>query len=192
MNLGFTKIFPKTKGNLAGKPTLFVERVWAGFSEKELDFYFKNRFTISFHDRELMSLLFANHDYKLDWDRYDQLKASDTRKKHTVRIDHTKRWKAGNKIHFVINSRSSKHLQFAPIIEVISVQRIFMTYAYNKLIEISVGGTELFEHHSRIEFAINDGFDSWDDFFEYFYPDIMNNSTKQFSGVVIHWTNLKY
>ena len=47
---------------------------------------------------------------------------------HTIREDKTNRWKAGNLIHFVINNRTKKRYQFAPIIKCVSIQILFFEY----------------------------------------------------------------
>jgi len=67
-----------------------------------------------------------------------------------------------------------------------------MTYAFNDVIQISINGRELFGYNERLEFAINDGFDSWEDFFNYFYPKIKASPQGIYKPKLIHWTDKKY
>lgn len=113
-------------------------------------------------------------------------------KLHTIRDDKTNRWKVGNKIDFYINVRQKNMFRFAPVLPVVSVQEVFMTYAFNDVIQISIDGKELFSYTERLEFAINDGFDNWEDFFNFFYPRIKESKEHFYKGKLIHWTNLKY
>ena len=82
--------------------------------------------------------------------------------------------------------------RFAPQFSVVSVQEIFMTYYHSDVIKISINGRELFGHPERLELALNDGFDTWEDFFNYFYPIIQKSKDKCFTGKIIHWTDFKY
>lgn len=101
-------------------------------------------------------------------------------KDHTIRMDKSNRWKADNDIHFVVNNRTKNYFRFAPIIKCKSVQKI----------EINAKAWSVKIDHHRIlpgtlhRLAINDGFDSVESFFDYF--------NKDFTGNIIHWTNLKY
>lgn len=110
---------------------------------------------------------------------------------HTIREDLKDIWKAGKKIHPVIHNRTRGRFQFAPEFVCKATQRIFMTYTYGEIIQISIAGREL-TTEQREEFAINDGFENWKDFFEYFYPIIMKSSEQEFTGKVIHFTDFKY
>lgn len=108
-------------------------------------------------------------------------------KHHTIRHDAKNRWKAGNLIHFVINNRTPQRFQFSPVVEVKSVQEIFIKYEFpnNKDFKPNVFiDNQLLDIKQVYELAINDGFDSVDDFFSWFKDD--------FTGKIIHWTNLKY
>jgi len=106
-------------------------------------------------------------------------------KLHTIREDKKNLWKAGNDIHFVINNRTPQRFQFAPVVKCVSTQRIEILHGLksDKQAFVAVDGKTL--HISDIKrLAINDGFDSVDDFFAWFKED--------FKGKIIHWTNLKY
>lgn len=112
-------------------------------------------------------------------------------KKHTLREDVKRRWRKGRKIHFATGVRTKAYNQFFES-ECTGVQSVFMTYAYNDLIEITVNGKELFGFHERLQFAQNDGFDTWEDFFNWFYPLIQKSPDECLSLRLIHWTDLRY
>lgn len=110
---------------------------------------------------------------------------------HTIREDKNRRWRAGAKIHFATGVRTKKYNQFKEGI-CTGCQHVFMTYAFNDVIQISIDGRELFGFNERLEFAKNDGFNSWEEFFDWFYPIIQAHPDKHFSGRVIHWTDFRY
>jgi uncharacterized protein YqfB (UPF0267 family) len=110
---------------------------------------------------------------------------------HTLREDVNNRWKRGNKIHFATGVRTKDYHQFKEG-EVVSTQRVFMTYAYGCDLEISIDGKELNSFREKEILALNDGFDSWMEFFEWFYAAIKADPDEQFSGKIIHWTDLRY
>lgn len=165
------------KQEINGKPTMFIEKIWQSLLRDNVEMNI-NEFEVTF--KKCLPLI-----GKMKVGEYYQ-------KKHTIRKDTKRRWKEGMDIHMVINNRTKDRFQFAPVLKVKSIQRVFMTYAYNDLIQISVDGTELFGHDQRLIFAKNDGFDTWEDFFNWFYPIIMNDPKEQFSGILIHWTDLEY
>ncbi len=159
MTLSFTQ-------EINGNPTYFVEKIWTGlinalgWSEPE--------YIDGFED--------LNHD--LGKKVYEP-------KLHTIRRDSKDRWKVGNKIHFVINNRTPQRLQFAPVVEVKSIQKIEIKHSvkgFDKMVEIIIDGKKISTGETGI-LAKNDGFDSLQDFFNYF--------DKDFTGKIIHWTNLK-
>ncbi len=118
-------------------------------------------------------------------------KILDGTKIHTIREDPNNRWQAGKLIHMATGIRSTKFNCFKET-TCISTQRIFMTYAWGDIIEITVGDKYLFGGYEREKFAINDGFEKWDDFFEWFYPLIKSNPEQCYSGKLIHWTDFRY
>ena len=158
---------------LNGKPTYFVEKILKCFDEREA----------TESDKEMLRE--AIEKGYLDVWKYDDV----TPKLHTIRKDDKQRWKRGTKIDFFINCRQKDMFRFAPQLPVISTQRVFMTYAYNDIIEISVNGNYI---NDRKQFAINDGFDTYEDFFNYFYSIIKKSEHEAFSGKIIHWTDLRY
>jgi len=157
------------------KPTYFVEKIWEtilqkGIQIKMIDF-------IEFGRKVLpKNYIVGTHKPKL----------------HTIREDKADRWQPGTKIDFFINCRQKNMFRFAPVLPVVSTQEVFMTYAWNDVIEISIDGRELFGYIERLEFAKNDGFDNWEDFFNYFYPRIKADPKEHFKGKIIHWTDLRY
>lgn len=158
---------------IKGKPTHFVERIHSGLIAN--------------------GLMDGEDENCLTHEEYDMNAFSEKHKKiHTIREDKAKRWKPGTKIDFFINARQKNMFRFAPVLPVISVQKVFMTYAYGDLIQISIDDRELIGYNERLQFALNDGFDSWEDFLDYFYPKIQESKEKFFKGKLIHWTNLSY
>ena len=113
-------------------------------------------------------------------------------KLHTLRDDINDRWHRGIMIDFFINVRQKNMFRFAPKVPVISTQQVYMTYAWGNIIEISIGSKQLVSHYEREQFAINDGFDNWDDFFNYFYPKIKAAPGELYKPKLIHWTDLRY
>jgi hypothetical protein len=103
-------------------------------------------------------------------------------KLHTIR-DGVGRWRSGIDIHMVINNRTKNRFQFAPTIKCKSVQKIEIKWT-DSWPYVKIDGKGLMYDHDYKILAINDGFDSVDDFFAYF--------NKDFTGTLIHWTDLKY
>lgn len=109
---------------------------------------------------------------------------------HTIREDSTDRWKAGNSIQCATGVRSKNYNCFFES-ECVSTQEIFMTYAHNDILEISIDGRYLY-WEDRNKLALNDGFEDWQDFFNWFHPIIMESKSKSFVGKIIHWTDFRY
>ena len=151
------------------KPTYFVEKIHSGLVQNNL-----------MGDFELQD---SPHEFNLD------VLATCEPKLHTIRDDVNDRWHKGVMIDFYINCRQKNMFQFAPRLPVVSTQEVFMTYAFNGVIEISVDDVYL---NDTLTFAQNDGFDTWEDFFNYFYPKIKANPDLFYKGKIIHWTDLKY
>jgi len=148
------------------KPTYFVEKIWQSFPEEK---------TADIFSYYLDGMDLVDYNFSCD--------AIDIRSKiHTIREDKSKRWKVGNKIHFVINNRTKKRLQFAPVVNVKSIQQIFIT-PNSEIFRVNVDGKWL--EDSEIEkLALNDGFNNVEDFFDWFSED--------FVGKIIHWTDSRY
>lgn len=170
----------KTKHN--GQPTHFVKKIWDGY-----DFHKHPDFNI-FYD--------ACEKYGFDFSKGYHPKP------HTIREDKNNRWKPGVMIDFFINRARKNMFRFAPRIPVISTQKIKIEYdksdPVKELAKVSVyiddklfyyesdtripASFELYE--KMLMFARNDGFNNIVEFFSWFNED--------FSGKIIHWTDLKY
>lgn len=171
-------------GEWAGQPNKFIEKIWSGLENVDM-----------FGSPELSNYAYA-YRFKLgrfpDWylhGRKNEFKP----KLHTVRAG--TRWKSGMDIHFAINPRSKNYFQFAPVIPCVSVQEIEIiemvmtssSHCYQtqdgRVWVIVVDGVHL--KRTQIEqLAINDGFDSVEQFFSWF--------NKDFKGQMIHWSDLRY
>ena len=113
-----------------------------------------------------------------------------TPKIHTIREDKKNRWKVGTKIHFFINCRQKNMFRFAPVLPVVDIQRVFMTYLphLGNGFELSIDGKQLMPYEIE-QLAVNDGFDSVEEFENYFISVMKDD---EFSGKLIHWTDFKY
>ena len=100
-------------------------------------------------------------------------------KLHTIRGDSHNRWKIGMRMHMATGVRTKKYNQFNEEI-CKSVQKIKI-YSYPEIIIID--GRKL-SYPEISDLSKNDGFESIDEFWSWFYPD--------FEGKIIHWTELKY
>lgn len=168
MTLSFSTEWPDRMGKLAGKPNYFVWKILDGLSvqdiitEEELSPYFDSIVA--------KEPVWPNNIAKL----------------HTIRKDQHNRWKSGRDIHMVINSRTKDRFQFAPVVKCVSVQTIEIVHRHIKhgrAINVYVDG-QIISGETLERIALNDGFDTVDDFLLYF--------NENFTGKLIHWTDLKY
>ena len=157
-----------------GKETFFVEKIQVALRLP----FFKD--SVGFHEGYVP----PNFNF--------YVKSKCKPKLHTLRDDINDRWHRGIMIDFFINVRQKNMFRFAPKVPVISTQQVYMTYAWGNIIEISIGSKQLVSHYEREQFAINDGFDNWDDFFNYFYPKIKAAPGELYKPKLIHWTDLRY
>lgn len=175
------------------KPTYFPERILSGmlkqFESGNQAFKEVADYIYNYGD-------FANyHSVDCILKSVDEAKS----KLHTIRHDEKNRWKPGTKIDFFINVRQPNMYRFAPVLPVVSTQKIEIEYTFNlskdKITQI--GQREDFHypvvyidgkwHNSDYQLqqlAQNDGFNTVEDFFEYFNDD--------YEGKIIHWTDLRY
>lgn len=169
---------------LNGKPTYFVERIHKGIREGL-------KTAITFKTKNFSYQFYMDCEPKL----------------HTIREDLKDRWKPGTKIDFFINCRQKDMFRFAPVIPLVSTQKIEFIWkdntknltclgmSYDKTCTIMIDnrffGDVLLHKGSIVSasdnlpaFAQNDGFDTLQDLLGYF--------NKNFTGKIIHWTNFKY
>lgn len=183
MILGFTT-------QLNGEPTCFPEKILAGLlMEAEAANNVLFEADIQKHISEYAKFLNIEYDQLLD---NIEIEMQGNPKYTTIRDDAKGRWEKSKMIDFYINVRKSNMFNFAPRIAVKRVQEVFMSYAFNDVIQISVDGKELFSFQEREQFAKNDGFDTWEAFFDFFYPKIQASEDKFYKGKLIQWTDLKY
>ena len=179
MNLAFSTTFPKGLGHLSGENTNFVEKIWKGLLMNNL----------IKRPLDTIALYKGNPIYEINGSYTGKQKI------HTIRKDKFDNWQIGKKIHFCINMRTKNHWQFAPILPVQNTQTIKITYS-GKAINVYVDGKHFYyrsaagqewsdeARNNMLRLAMNDGFDSIDDFFLWFNED--------YNGKIIHWTNMKY
>lgn len=159
---------------LNGKPTYFVEKILIGI-DKHLGVYHTELFLKSFQEK-FESKPPVNYNGKL----------------HTIREDKNNRWKLGTKIHFFINCRKKNMFRFAPVLPVVSVQKVEIKWiGFSDSIRpwVRIDGKNIYtidqiDSDKMLQLAQNDGFDTVKDFFAYFNED--------FTGKIIHWTDLRY
>lgn len=172
--------------HINGKETFFVEKIHSGLIQNDL----MQSFDIGY-----------NHNFDID------ILSSCEPKLHTIREDKTNRWKCGMMIDFFINVRKKDMFRFAPKVPVVSVQNIVIFDVKNQEFHSNNGviyitkrvvyiggkyyggayidnGIVLNNTGCLVQFAKNDGFDTVQNFFDYFNSD--------FIGKIIHWTDLKY
>lgn len=155
-----------------GKANYFVEKIHKGITEN---------FMLSPINPEI--------HYTSDYNFVAKSKLS--AKYHTIRTDKRDFWRIGRKIDFFINCRQKNMFRFAPVLRVVSTQKIEIKWHvtenkkpyWYKNATISVDDFYL-NAEQVIKLSVNDGFDSVEDFFKYF--------DKDFIGKIIHWTDLKY
>jgi hypothetical protein len=179
--LGFSTQWPKRMG---GKPTEFVPKIWVGIV-KELPF------SLCDWDTFEASAYKKIGDKGLDAFESESMQPLNP-KLHTIRVDEKNLWVPGRKIHMVVFNRTKNRFQFAPVLEVKSVQKITINTEggiwdekENKTYPLVwINNNHLMEVKELKQLAVNDGFDSVEHFFQWFNSD--------FEGKIIHWTNLKY
>lgn len=110
---------------------------------------------------------------------------------HTIREDRHRRWKPGRSIQSATGVRTKNYHCFFHT-ECRSVQSIFMTYAFNDVIEITIDGRYISSFSEKEALAKNDGFANYQEFFNWFYPIIEGHPDKHYSGRIIHWTDCRY
>ena len=177
--LGFSTEWPKEMG---GGRTWFISKIWKGLIDNNLvsngDF---NQFDIESYRVGLAAGLFPMGIRDV------------VPKLHTIREDKKNLWVPGRKIHMVVFNRTKNRFQFAPVLKVKSVQRITITHIdrihivkvndyINEITDYTILGGNI--PYRLRQLVLNDGFYSVSHFFQWFNED--------FTGKIIHWTNLRY
>lgn len=187
MTLAFATKFPKDKPGLEEKPTHFIEKIWAGL--------INNHFIG--HSLKVYEDYLRKHIDQFNCDfGYDKMMINP--KIHTMRSDEKNRWKKGNNIHFAINNRQPDRFQFAPILECSGIENISINtfkrsdaeFLSNDdiiigedVFSVEINGKILSKKEVEL-LSKNDGFDSVEDFFEWF--------NENWTGKIIHWTTFRY
>lgn len=159
------------KLELFGEPTYFVEKIWQAIQQHQL----VDKMQIDTWRRKLAQ-------------RHIDISQPLTPKLHTIREDAKGRWTPGRRIHPVIHNRTPNHFQFAPSFLVVSIQTIRVEFeALGEEIDrmkIFVDDRQL-SGDEIITLALNDGFAGGADLWKFF-------AGINFTGKIIHWTDLKY
>lgn len=184
MTLSFSQTWPSRMGELAGQPNYFTNKImksmWLNYPDET------RKFVIGRTTKQARRFMEIQPFEDLTFVEEVLLPP----KLHTIREDKSNCWKAGMKIHPVINNRTKNRFQFAPVIECVSVQSIEITkselleYGYASKIPLVYIDDVLLETADLEKLAINDGFPTLKAFFAYFNED--------FTGKIIHWSDLKY
>lgn len=186
----------KTKIN--DKPTYFPEKIITGlFKQKIIS---KDKATELFYPQTLVKLIPMEYHGTINDVAVSQIKFDNSinhkQKLHTIRKDDKNRWKPGIMIDFFINARQKNMFRFAPMIPVVSTQKIKIVWSEFKingnpavLPAVWIDDKLHYDYAgvmtgNMLKIANNDGFENLTDFFSYFNED--------FEGKIIHWTNLKY
>lgn len=159
------------KNQINEKPTYFAEKIWRAIDVFDI-----------VPESECIEYSNSKHQANLEYNLISSLNP----KIHTIRKDTKNRWKAGNKIHPYYFSRTKNMVQFAPTFECKGIQSIEIKpndKFFNKNIVV-IGSFNMLDDDEIERLAINDGFDSVDEFFNWFNTD--------FTGKIIHFTNLRY
>lgn len=161
-----------------GTPTYFIQKIWIA---------------LMFSDpRKTFSEMFKHYQgYAVKFGTFPEGENEDLAPKlHSIREDKHDRWHAGRMIHPVINNRSKNQFQFSPAFPCVSTQKIEikwgeLTYDNKtfKTLQVIVDG-ETLETNEIKQLARNDGFKNDAQFMAWFDHD--------FTGKIIHWTDLRY
>lgn len=184
MTLSFSTKWPKHMGEWAGQPNWFIQKIWKVLISNLGD-QFDNVLYQEKHKTKFGHYWRPNYDDVLP-------------KLHTLRHDPHGRWKPGMKIHPVINNRSPQRFQFAPTMICTGIQYVHVEHNgqgravcvgnnpdYSDCAPIYFEDDDNDTVHGQNEMevlALNDGFESVDQFFAFFKED--------FRGKIIHWANL--
>lgn len=153
-------------GALKGKRTNFPEKIIKGIVGKVLS-----------HDFHISPYLKA-----LKQSGYHFNDTTDFAPKiHTIRHDVNDRYQIGKFLHLCINSRQKNMCIFLPPVPITNHQKITITHKNGFTVRIDRRKLSKPEIQAL---ANNDGFESVEDFKEYF--------NKDFKGKLVHYTNYQY
>ena len=163
-------------------PTNFIEKIWKGLNSLlDHDIDLKTKYVYAFREK-----------FKYSWDgHWGDTKTSLSEwmsmhpNIHTIRAG--ARWKPGHKIHFCVNPCTPDYFQFAPVIPVKATQAIVIKWTSDGEPCLYIDGQLRavgYDAPLWSRLAQNDGFPDTAAFFRWFHND--------FSGQIIHWTDLIY
>ena len=123
-------------------------------------------------------------------------------KLHTIRQDDDGRWQPGKTIHYATGVRSrTQPLRMFAVGECVSVQDIaFRIGSGPERLLIAVEDPKFRAWDERwrvltpeqeVQFALNDGFDTWEEFDAWFRPLVVAEGGR-LDRKLIHWTDLTY
>ena len=173
-----------------GRPTYFVEKIWWGLIQEGL-----SNFTECNQYQKQHISRFGTY-----WplEPVESIEKRNKPKTFTIRQDPTNRWKPGMDVHPVINNRSSKRFQFAPTLKLVAKQEVIIsreivkgsTWSCVKIGEAifqdrSEHVDTMLSAHRIQELATLDGFDTVNDFFDFFSQ---GQTEFVFEGYFLHWT----
>jgi hypothetical protein len=175
MKLEFTRRFPAGLKNLSLKPTYFIDKI--------------SRCLVVTNQLKAIDFCGFYDSYKYKFDKSYDLDETETPKLHTIRRNLFNKWQETSEIEFCINRNSEDEFQFAPTTSIIALQ--FIRISYNEAdCEKACSEPAIYIDEKPIDLktlsalAVNDGFENVVDFLTYFNTN--------FTGIIIHWTNLKY
>lgn len=112
---------------------------------------------------------------------------------HTLREDLKGRWLPKCKIEMATGVRTKHYKQFnaerPDLQQKISTQEVRLVYKYG--VSIWVDNHEL-RGDAYQKFIINDGFDSYLDFLQFFFPKHLAGIKEEKNLRLIHWTDMRY
>jgi len=116
---------------------------------------------------------------------------------HTIREDKRKRWKVNSIINFVDEKNKEFEIGNCLFIQDIQMSIDRSIHSHSEefkeyIIMIIIGSKILRAGEETIQFILNDGFGSYQEFHDWFYPIIMKSKNNSFHGKLIHWTNKIY
>lgn len=184
MILGFKQLFP------SGGPTWFREKILIGVKTEDIKMYAYNGKGIEVIpcSGESRPRTYRVWEHSINgFVRTENLTLYP--KLHSIRPGNS--WKSGMSIQMSYGVRTKKYEQFNKGIEnldkVHSVQLIEIKYGIQVdhfiSVIVAVNG-RILDEQERTILALNDGFDSLESFYKWF--------NKDFSGQIIHWTDLYY